>query len=121
MIILNYFMEERLTNLENESEKWHNIKCCYRLSETEVVCLVKLIELGRPVTSQEMASLMKLSKTTVESSLRRLIDVGLVERKKIGGSRIGRPKYLYSLKTNLWEKIRADLHACAESMRNTKL
>ncbi|EWG07645.1 MAG: transcriptional regulator [Candidatus Aramenus sulfurataquae] len=114
-------MEESLLNRENENEKWHNIKCCYRLSETEVACFIKLNELGKPVTSQELAGIMRFSKTTVESSLRRLIDLGLVVRKKLEGSRIGRPKYVYSLPTDLWDKVKVDLHKCAESMRNTKL
>ncbi|AWR96328.1 ArsR family transcriptional regulator [Acidianus sulfidivorans JP7] len=116
-------MEETIerTNIENEEDKWHNIKCCYRLNETEIACFVKILELNKPVTSMELAHAMKYSKTTVETSLRKLIELGLIIREKIEGSRIGRPKYVYRLPDSIWSKIERDLNKCSESMRNTKL
>lgn len=114
-------MERALERPNVNEEKWHNIKCCYRLTETEIACFVKMLELKKPVTSVELAQTMKYSKTTVETSLRKLIELGLVVREKLEGSRIGRPKYLYRLPEAIWEKISKDLDRCAESMKNTKL
>ncbi|ARM74807.1 helix-turn-helix domain-containing protein [Acidianus manzaensis] len=111
---------ERSNIVENE-EKWHNIKCCYRLTETEIACFVKLLQLRKPITSIELAHEMKYSKTTVETSLRKLVELGLIIREKIEGSRIGRPKYIYRLPDVIWEKIEKDLNKCSESMKNTKL
>lgn len=102
-------------------EKWHNIKCCYKLTETEIACFVKMLELKAPITSVDLAKEMKYSKTTVETSLRKLIELGLVIREKLEGSRIGRPKYVYRLPEAIWEKIQKDLYRCSESMKNTKL
>jgi predicted transcriptional regulator len=114
-------MEEQVSREQINNDKWHNIKCCYRLSETEISCFIKLLELNRPITSIELAGLMKFSKTTVETALRKLTDVGLVTRQKLEGARIGRPKYVYSLPEYVWGKIEKDLNKCGENMKNTKL
>lgn len=114
-------MEQTYERPNINEEKWHNIKCCYRLTETEISCFVKLLEVKRPATSVELAQMMKYSKTTVETSLRKLIELGLVIREKLEGNKIGRPKYLYKLPDSIWEKVQKDLSKCAESMKNTKI
>lgn len=95
------------------------IRCCYKLSDTDVDCLFKLIELNKPTTSDELSKIMKVSKTTIENSLKKLIEVGLVEREKNNSDdkRIGRPKYYYSLTKDITEKIRNDLINCSKKMQ----
>lgn len=103
-------MEEDLKN------KKESIKCCYKLSETDVECLFKLIELNKPITSIELAQIMGFSKTTAETSLKRLMDVGLVNRIKIEEKKIGRPKFAYSVINNIWGKISEDLKQYAKKI-----
>ncbi|WP_338602017.1 helix-turn-helix domain-containing protein [Sulfolobus tengchongensis] len=97
------------------SESKEVVRCCYKISDTDVECLFKLVEIGRPISAEELASLMKLSKTTVENSLKKLIEIGLVVRNKDGeeGKRIGRPRYLYAIIHNVDDKIKQDLTNCA--------
>ncbi|BFH74106.1 helix-turn-helix domain-containing protein [Sulfurisphaera javensis] len=93
------------------------IRCCYKLSDTDIDCLFKLIELNRAVTSDELSQIMKVSKTTIENSLKRLIDVGLVVRDKSDDKKIGRPKYYYSVIKNVTNKIKEDLLNCSKKMQ----
>lgn len=97
------------------------IRCCYKITDTDVECLFKLVEVNRPISAEELASIMKLSKTTVENSLKKLIELGLVVRNKDGekGNRIGRPKYLYSVILNIESKIKQDLTNCANRILST--
>ncbi|ACP35224.1 helix-turn-helix domain-containing protein [Saccharolobus islandicus] len=100
------------------SESKEAIRCCYKISDTDVECLFKLVELNRPISAEELASIMKLSKTTVENSLKKLIEIGLIVRNKDGeeGKRIGRPKYLYAVIHNAETKIKQDLTSCASKI-----
>ncbi|ARM76657.1 helix-turn-helix domain-containing protein [Acidianus manzaensis] len=98
---------------ETIKNKKDSIKCCYKLSDTDVNCLLKLIEISKPITSNELAEIMGFSKTTAESSLKKLIDSGLISRIKIEEKKIGRPKFTYKVIENIWEKISKDLRSCA--------
>jgi len=94
------------------------IRCCYKLTDTDIDCLFKLLELNRSTTSEELASIMKVSKTTIENSLKKLIDVGLVIRdKSVDDKRIGRPKYYYSIVSGIIEKLKKDLAECSKKMQ----
>ena len=93
------------------------IRCCYKLSDTDVDCLFKLLELNRPTSNEELADIMKVSKTTIEKSLKKLIEVGLVIREKVNDKKIGRPKYYYSAITNILEKVKRDLEHCSRKMQ----
>ncbi|NON61173.1 helix-turn-helix domain-containing protein [Acidianus sp. RZ1] len=104
---------EVVFDLKNKKE---SIKCCYKISETDVDCLFKLAEMGRAVTSTELASEMNFSKTTVESSLKKLIELGLVQRIKIDEKKIGRPKFLYAVESTVWDKVSKDLKDCANKI-----
>ncbi len=97
------------------------VRCCYKLSDTDVDCLFKLIEINKPISAEEFASLMKLSKTTIENSLKKLIELGLVVRTKIADDtkRIGRPKYVYSVIHDVRNKIKQDLKNCATKILST--
>lgn len=97
-------------------EKKEEIRCCYKISDTDMVVFLKLVEVGEPITSEELGDMFKLSKTTVENSLKKLIELGLVVRSKKEGKKIGRPKYYYSIVSNMIEKIKKDLHECAKRM-----
>ncbi|AEB94773.1 transcriptional regulator, TrmB [Metallosphaera cuprina Ar-4] len=57
---------------------------------------------------------MNLSKTTVENSMKKLIELGLVDRIKIDGKKIGRPKFLYVVSDSFQERVKTDLRKCAE-------
>ncbi len=98
----------------DEKERRHSIKCCYKLTDTDVDVLFKLIELKRPVSSLELSKIMGVSKTTIEGSLKKLIQIGLVERVKSDEKKVGRPKFDYCVVENLWDKIRGDLQECAK-------
>ncbi|MEM0164934.1 MAG: helix-turn-helix domain-containing protein [Saccharolobus sp.] len=97
------------------------IRCCYKITDTDVECLFKLMELNKEVSAEELASIMRLSKTTVENSLKKLIELGLVARNKDGeeGKRIGRPKYIYVIAQNVESKIKQDLTNCANKILST--
>ncbi|QIW24795.1 HTH domain-containing protein [Sulfolobus sp. S-194] len=103
-------MKEKLESKKDE------IRCCYKITDTDVAVLLKMVEIEKPITSEELADIFKLSKTTVENSLKKLIELGLVVRTKTEGKKIGRPKYYYSISTNILEKIRTDLLNCAKRM-----
>ena len=93
------------------------IRCCYKLTDTDIDCLFKLLELNRPATSEELADIMKVSKTTIENSLKKLIDAGLIVREKVNDKKIGRPKYYYSIANEITKKIKEDLAECAKKMQ----
>ncbi|QGR18551.1 helix-turn-helix domain-containing protein [Stygiolobus azoricus] len=95
------------------------IRCCYKISDTDVDCLFKLVELGKPVTSEELSALLKMSKTTVENSLKKLIDIGLVVREKGDEKKIGRPKYYYEIISNYMEKLKHDLTECSRKIQSS--
>ncbi|MDT7901636.1 MAG: helix-turn-helix domain-containing protein [Acidianus sp.] len=107
--------------METQIDIRHNIKCCYKLSESDVDVFLKILEVRRPITSQELSKMLKVSKTTVDGSLKRLIDIGLVIRKKSENGKIGRPTYIYYLPLGIEEKIESDLKRCADQMLNTKI
>ncbi|AHC51527.1 TrmB family transcriptional regulator [Sulfolobus acidocaldarius SUSAZ] len=90
------------------------IRCCYKISDTDVDCLLKLIELRKSITSEELSDMMKVSKTTIENSLKKLMDIGLITREKKTDKRIGRPKYYYTLIINFEDKMRNDLLNCSK-------
>jgi len=96
-----------------------SIKCCYKISDTDFDSLILLTKLGKPSSSEEIASIMNLSKTTVENSLKKLLDLDLIERRKANDDnrRIGRPKFVYAIRENILEKIKEDLNNCAETIR----
>ncbi len=102
---------------EKLKESKDSIRCCYKITDTDVECLFKLLEVGKPVTSEDLAEMLNVSKTTVENSLKKLIDVGLVERSKGDEKKIGRPRYYYVLVDNVYEKIRKDLSECAKRIQ----
>lgn len=103
-----------MQSLEPLKNKKESIRCCYKISETDVECLFTLMELKEPKSSLELGEIMKLSKTTVENSMKKLIEIGLVKRIKIEEKKIGRPKFGYSVVEDFYERIRNDLKSCAE-------
>jgi predicted transcriptional regulator len=111
-------MSSQLEILDNAKE---SIKCCLKIGDTDFDSLVLLAKLGRPMSSEEMASTMNLSKTTVENSLKKLLDLDLIERQKANdeSKRIGRPKYLYVTTEDLFIKIREKLDRCADTIKNS--
>ncbi|BBD73944.1 transcriptional regulator [Sulfodiicoccus acidiphilus] len=90
------------------------VKCCYKVSDTDVECLIRIVELSKPIDAEEMSKIMGLSKTTVETSLKRLMELGLVVRKRLEGRKIGRPKYVYSTIDGLMSKVKKDLDQCVK-------
>lgn len=94
------------------------IRCCYKISDTDVECLLKLIEIGRPITSEELSTILKVSKTTVENSLKKLMDLGLVVREKDEDKKIGRPKYYYEVIKDYMAKLKQDLENCSQKIQS---
>lgn len=102
---------------EKLKESKDSIRCCYKITDTDVDCLFKLLDVGKPVTSEELAEMLGVSKTTVENSLKKLIDIGLVDRSKRDEKKIGRPRYYYEVISNVYDKIRKDLGECAKKIQ----
>lgn len=88
---------------------------CYDVSDTDFVVLKTLINSGEK-TEDELASVLKLSKASINRSVNKLISIGFVERVKDQNSKGGRPRYIYKpLDVNsLTEKISKDFEYCAK-------
>ncbi|MDT7872916.1 MAG: HTH-type transcriptional regulator Lrs14 [Sulfolobaceae archaeon] len=90
---------------------------CYGLSETDVQVLVALAKADAKGT-EDLEEDLKLSKASINRSLNKLLEMGLVMRIKEPGNKAGRPRYLYKTRgyKELKEKILEDIRNCAESM-----
>ena len=90
---------------------------CYGLSETDVQVLIDLAKAGAKGT-EDLESDLKLSKASINRSLNKLLEMGLVMRIKEPGNKAGRPRYLYKTKdyNELKQKILNDIKDCADKM-----
>lgn len=90
---------------------------CYGLSETDVQVLMALAKADAKGT-EELERDLKLSKASINRSLNKLLEMGLVMRIKEPGNKAGRPRYLYKTKgyNELKQKILEDLRNCADNM-----
>ena len=90
---------------------------CYGLSETDVQVLIALAKSGAKGT-EDLESDLKLSKASINRSLNKLLEMGLVMRIKEPGNKAGRPRYLYKTKeyNELKQKILNDIKDCANKM-----
>ena len=88
---------------------------CYDISDTDFQILRALINLG-PKTEDDLASVLKLSKASINRSVNKLISIGFVERVKDQGSKGGRPRYIYKAVDSdfLVEKMSKDFEYCAK-------
>ncbi|MBW9140470.1 MAG: MarR family transcriptional regulator [Candidatus Aramenus sp.] len=88
---------------------------CYDISDTDFLVLKTLINAGEK-TEDELASLLKLSKASINRSVNKLISVGFVERVKDQNSKGGRPRYIYKPldPTLITQKIAKDFDYCAK-------
>ncbi|ARM76759.1 HTH-type transcriptional regulator Lrs14 [Acidianus manzaensis] len=89
------------------------LEFCYGINDTEYSILQMLIQL-KESNEDEISSKLKLSRSTVNRSLNKLVEVGFVKRIKDNKS-IGRPKYIYVVQelNSINEKILKDLSECA--------
>ena len=90
---------------------------CYGLSETDVQVLIALAKSGAKGT-EDLEADLKLSKASINRSLNKLLEMGLVMRIKEPGNKAGRPRYLYKAKdyNELKQKILNDIKDCANKM-----
>lgn len=90
---------------------------CYGLSETDVTVLLALMK-GDARGTEELESDLKLSKASINRSLNKLLEMGLVMRIKEPGNKAGRPRYLYKTRdyTELKGKMLSDIKDCADKM-----
>ncbi|BAB67146.1 MULTISPECIES: HTH-type transcriptional regulator Lrs14 [Sulfurisphaera] len=90
---------------------------CYGLSETDVQVLIALAK-SEARGTEDLESDLKLSKASINRSLNKLLEMGLVMRIKEPGNKAGRPRYLYKTKdyNELKQKILSDIKDCAEKM-----
>jgi len=107
-------MEASVINYAKLRELREPVKCCYKISDTDVDCLMRILDAGKPMDADEVSKTMGLSKTTVETSLKRLMELGLVQRKRLDGRKIGRPKFLYFITQDFPMKVRIDLDNCVK-------
>ncbi|BCU66931.1 transcriptional regulator [Sulfolobales archaeon HS-7] len=108
---------EQTIDIQRLRESRDAIRCCFQITDTDVDCFLRLIQIGGKATSEELAKNMNLSKTTVESSLKKLIEVGLVERHKVEDRKVGRPKYNYVLKEDILSVVRSGLSNCSKKFQ----
>ncbi len=90
---------------------------CYGLSETDVQVLMALMK-GDARGTEELESELKLSKASINRSLNKLLEMGLVMRIKEPGNKAGRPRYLYKSRdySELKNKILDDIKDCSSKM-----
>ncbi|MEM0373000.1 MAG: HTH-type transcriptional regulator Lrs14 [Sulfolobaceae archaeon] len=90
---------------------------CYGLSETDVQVLMALTK-GEAKGTEDLENDLRLSKASINRSLNKLVELGLVTRIKESGNKAGRPRYLYKAKDykELKEKLLGDIKSCAEEM-----
>ncbi|QIW24847.1 MarR family transcriptional regulator [Sulfolobus sp. S-194] len=90
---------------------------CYGLSETDVQVLIALAK-SEARGTEDLESDLKLSKASINRSLNKLLEMGLVMRIKEPGNKAGRPRYLYKTRdyNELKQKILSDIKDCAEKM-----
>ncbi|BFH72453.1 HTH-type transcriptional regulator Lrs14 [Sulfurisphaera javensis] len=90
---------------------------CYGLSETDVQVLIALAK-SEARGTEDLETDLKLSKASINRSLNKLLEMGLVMRIKEPGNKAGRPRYLYKTKdyNELKQKILNDIKDCADKM-----
>ncbi|MCG2909130.1 MAG: HTH-type transcriptional regulator Lrs14 [Sulfolobaceae archaeon] len=90
---------------------------CYGLSETDVQVLIALAK-SEAKGTEDLEADLKLSKASINRSLNKLLEMGLVMRIKEPGNKAGRPRYLYKTRdyNELKQKILQDIKDCAEKM-----
>ncbi|AWR97959.1 MarR family transcriptional regulator [Acidianus sulfidivorans JP7] len=89
------------------------LEFCYGINDTEYNILKLLVDLKK-CTEDEIVERLKLSRSTVNRGLNKLVEIGFVTKSKETKS-IGRPKYIYISKEldAINEKIIKDLNECA--------
>ncbi|MEM0373025.1 MAG: MarR family transcriptional regulator [Sulfolobaceae archaeon] len=88
------------------------IQFLYNLSKTDIDVLNVLASSGKPITTEEIAEKLNVTKASVSKALNNLIYKGLVQRRKAISEekKKGRPNYEYWIvKEELLEKIKKDL------------
>jgi len=90
---------------------------CYGLSETDVQVLIALAK-SEAKGTEDLEADLKLSKASINRSLNKLLEMGLVMRIKEPGNKAGRPRYLYKTRdyNELKQKVLQDIKDCAEKM-----
>ena len=91
------------------------LTCCFKLSETDLVVLSMLTSMGK-ATSEEIAERLKVSKTTVNNSMRRLLENALVVREKDQTKRTGRPRYHFSVSPDFEKVIKEKVEQCSKRL-----
>jgi len=92
---------------------------CYGLTETDIRVLMTLLK-SSPKMNVEISQELQVSKSIVNISLRKLVNLGLVNRTKEIGNKVGRPKYVYyALKIDeLKDKVVREIEDCTNNIRN---
>jgi predicted transcriptional regulator len=89
------------------------LTCCFKLTETDILVLKTLIAKGK-ASSEELAEVLKVSKTTVSNSMKRLMESNLVLREKDQQKKMGRPRYNFYVNPELEKVIRERLEHCSK-------
>ena len=92
---------------------------CYGLTEIDIRVLMTLLK-SSPKTNDEISRELQVSKSIVNISLKKLLNLGLVNRTKEIGNKVGRPKYVYyALKIDeLRDKVVREIEDCTNNIRN---
>jgi predicted transcriptional regulator len=92
---------------------------CYGLTETDIEVLMTLLK-SSPKTSDELCQELQVSKSIVNVSLKKLLNLGLMKRTKEVGNKAGRPRYVYYALNfdELRDKVVREIEDCVNSIRN---
>ncbi len=90
---------------------------CYDFSETDVNILLTLTR-SEPKGTEELEQELNLSKASINRSLNKLLELGMVMRVKESGNKAGRPRYLYKAISmeELRNKILNEIKECISSL-----
>jgi len=98
------------------------IQFLYNLSKTDIDVLNVLASAEKPITTDEIAEKLNVTKASVSKALNNLIYKGLVQRRKAvtEEKKKGRPNYEYwVVKEELLSKIKKDLENILQQFKST--
>lgn len=97
-----------------ESSIVDGLKFCYDLSETDILILLQLLK-GGGYTVDDLVRVLGLSKATINRGLAKLVELGFATRVREKRSKVGRPRYWYTLVNpeQIVERVLGDFYECA--------
>ena len=90
----------------------------YGLSEAEIEAFLKIIESKEGKNVDAISNELGISKSRASLILKKLSDVGLIEKEKGGNTKGGRPKFIYYVnKNDIKTKLEKKANELCEELR----